>query len=237
MLGSQLAGYHTVAHVTAVLALGAGAVSFTHIVKAAEPVFTAGFSAVILGQIFAAPVYLSLVPVIAGVALASMKELSFSWVAFGNAMGSNTASALRGIMGKKQMGKPVGENMTPANLYAVLTIIAFCYLTPVSLLVEWRHAKTAWASALATGISSKNLSILMLVSGLLYYLYNEVAFLALSSVNPVTVRHGRSNFLCDSKYVHNVHEQEPACQPQHLLSLHFRQHDVKKLIALRNIEL
>jgi solute carrier family 35, member E1 len=38
------------AHITAVLSLGAGAVSFTHIVKAAEPVFTAGFSALILGQ-------------------------------------------------------------------------------------------------------------------------------------------------------------------------------------------
>jgi solute carrier family 35, member E1 len=48
-------------------------------------------------------VYLSLLPVIGGVALASLKELSFSWMAFGNAMGSNTFSALRGIMGKKQV--------------------------------------------------------------------------------------------------------------------------------------
>ncbi|CBN78131.1 conserved unknown protein [Ectocarpus siliculosus] len=183
---SQLAALHTVAHVTAVLSLGAGAVSFTHIVKAAEPVFTAGFSAALLGQTFAAPVYLSLLPIIAGVSLASLKELSFSWVAFGNAMGSNTASALRGILGKKQMGKPVGENMSPANLYAVLTVLAFCFLSPVALLVEGRKAKPAWDAAIAAGATAKGLSSTILLSGLFYYLYNEVAFLALDSVNPVT---------------------------------------------------
>ncbi|CAM9159324.1 unnamed protein product [Scytosiphon promiscuus] len=183
---SQLAALHTTAHVTAVLSLGAGAVSFTHIVKAAEPVFTAGFSAALLGQTFAAPVYFSLLPIIAGVSLASLKELSFSWVAFGNAMGSNTASALRGIMGKKQMGKPVGENMTPANLYAVLTVLAFCFLSPVALVVEGRKAKPAWDAAMAAGATAKGLTTTIMLSGLFYYLYNEVAFLALDSVNPVT---------------------------------------------------
>lgn len=173
---------------TAVLSLGAGAVSFTHIVKAAEPVFTAGFSAALLGQTFAAPVYLSLAPIIAGVSLASLKELSFSWVAFGNAMGSNTASALRGILGKKQMGTPVGENMSAANLYAVLTVLAFCFLSPVALLVEGKKAKPAWDAAIAAGATAKSLSTTIMLSGLFYYLYNEVAFLALDSVNPVTVR-------------------------------------------------
>ena len=48
---SVLGLLHMLAHITAVLSLGAGAVSFTHIVKAAEPVFTAGFSALILGQV------------------------------------------------------------------------------------------------------------------------------------------------------------------------------------------
>ncbi|CAM9417135.1 unnamed protein product [Discosporangium mesarthrocarpum] len=183
---STLAFFHMCAHITAVLSLGAGAVSFTHIVKAGEPVFTAGFSALILGQVFAFPVYLSLVPIIAGVSLASLKELSFSWVAFGNAMGSNTASALRGIMGKKQMGKPVGENMSAANLYAVLTIISFLMLTPAALLVEGAKIKPAWDAAIAAGATAKGLATTIGLSGLFYYLYNEVAFLALSSVNPVT---------------------------------------------------
>ncbi|CAM9711765.1 unnamed protein product [Choristocarpus tenellus] len=183
---STLAFLHMCTHITAVLALGAGAVSFTHIVKAAEPVFTAGFSALLLGQVFAVPVYLSLLPIIAGVGLASLKELSFSWVAFGNAMGSNTASSLRGIMGKKQMGQPVGENMSAANLYAVLTIISFAFLAPAALLVEGAKIKPAWDAAIAAGATAKGLSSTIGFAGLFYYLYNEVAFLALSSVNAVT---------------------------------------------------
>ncbi|KAG5187847.1 hypothetical protein JKP88DRAFT_30453 [Tribonema minus] len=107
-------------------------------------------------------------------------------MAFGNAMGSNTFSALRGIMGKKQMGKPVGENMNAANLYAVLTVIAFCVLTPVALLVEGGKFGGVWKAALAAGHTKKILYTNILMSGLFYYLYNEVAFLALESVHPVT---------------------------------------------------
>lgn len=71
---------HATAHITAVISLNAGAVSFTHIVKAAEPAFTSLFAALFLKQYFAAPVYLSLIPVMAGVGIASLKERSFRWV-------------------------------------------------------------------------------------------------------------------------------------------------------------
>jgi Triose-phosphate Transporter family len=40
-------------------------------------------------------VYVTLLPIVAGVAIASMTELTFSWVSFLNAMGSNTAFSLR----------------------------------------------------------------------------------------------------------------------------------------------
>jgi drug/metabolite transporter (DMT)-like permease len=76
---SPVALMHAIAHITAVISLGAGAVSFTHIVKAAEPAFTSFFSAVLLKQFFPLPVYLSLIPVMGGVALASLKERSFRW--------------------------------------------------------------------------------------------------------------------------------------------------------------
>ena len=108
-----------------VVSLGAGAVSFTHIIKASEPVVSAALSAVLLGAVYSPITYLTLLPIVGGVALASLKELSFTWVGFIAAMGSNVSSALRGILAKKTMGGGVGENMTEANLYAVLTILAF----------------------------------------------------------------------------------------------------------------
>ena len=178
---------HLGTHIGAVISLGAGAVSFTHIVKASEPVVSAALSAVMLGAFYSPITYLTLLPIVGGVALASLKELSFTWLGFGAAMLSNVSSALRGILAKKTMGGGVGENMNETNLYAVMTIMAFAVLLPVSLLVETPKAVgAAINTAVAAGTSKKDLAILSALSGAYYYLYNEVAFLALGRVNPVT---------------------------------------------------
>jgi solute carrier family 35 protein E1 len=178
---------HLGTHIGAVVSLGAGAVSFTHIIKASEPVVSAALSAVMLGAIYSPITYLTLLPIVGGVALASLKELSFTWVGFIAAMGSNLSSALRGILAKKTMGGGVGENMTEANLYAVLTILAFIFILPISLAVESPAliASTIKA-ATASGITPSYLWMQSLMAGAFYYLYNEVAFLALGRVNPVT---------------------------------------------------
>lgn len=108
---------HLGTHVGAVLSLGAGAVSFTHIVKASEPVVSAALSAIFLKEVLPIPVYLSLLPVIGGVGIASATELSFSWLAFSTAMLSNVASAARAILSKTVLsGKPMGKNLSPTNL-------------------------------------------------------------------------------------------------------------------------
>jgi len=178
---------HLGTHIGAVVSLGAGAVSFTHIIKASEPVVSAALSFVLLGAVSSWQTYLTLLPIVGGVALASLKELSFTWVGFIAAMGSNLSSALRGILAKKTMGAGVGENMTEANLYAVLTILAFIAMVPISLAVESPALVSATISkALAAGFSAKYLWVQSLMAGAFYYLYNEVAFLALGRVNPVT---------------------------------------------------
>ena len=48
---------HLGTHVGAVISLGAGAVSFTHIVKASEPVVSAALSAVMLGAFYSPITY------------------------------------------------------------------------------------------------------------------------------------------------------------------------------------
>lgn len=63
----------SLAHAFSVLALGAGAVSFGQIVKAAEPVFAAATNAVLLKDIDHPMVYAALIPIIGGVGLASLK--------------------------------------------------------------------------------------------------------------------------------------------------------------------
>lgn len=179
---------HTGVHVGAVIALGAGAVSFAHIVKASEPVVTCGLNALLLGQILPLPVYATLIPIIAGVAVASLKELSFTWLALGSAMLSNVSSAARGVLSKKTMsGKKMGENLDAQNLYAVLTAMSTLILIPTALALEGTGMFRAFSDVVAKGeFTQKSLALLLALSGVSYYAYNEVAFLALGKVNPVT---------------------------------------------------
>jgi solute carrier family 35 protein E1 len=179
---------HTGVHVGAVIALGAGAVSFAHIVKASEPVVTCGLNALLLGQILPLPVYLTLLPIIGGVAIASMKELSFTMLALASAMLSNVSSAARGVLSKKTMsGKQIGENLDAQNLYAVLTAMSTLILIPAMLAMEGTGFFTAFKAAVDAGtFTSRSLASLVALSGATYYAYNEVAFLALGKVNPVT---------------------------------------------------
>lgn len=176
---------HSLTHLGAVVSLGAGAVSFTHIVKAAEPAVSAAISAIFLKSFMPLPVYASLIPVMGGVALASATELSFTWLGFGAAMVSNLASALRGIVGKTTLGKPVGKNMEAANVYGIMTILATLMCLPVAVVIEGKQIVPTLQKFAAAG-QLNTLLTQTLLSGIFYYLYNEVAFLALDNVAPVT---------------------------------------------------
>jgi len=179
---------HTGVHVGAVIALGAGAVSFAHIVKASEPVVTCGLNALLLGEILPLPVYLTLLPIIGGVAIASMKELSFTVLALASAMLSNVSSAARGVLSKKTMsGKKIGENLDAQNLYAVLTAMSTLILIPMALAIEGTSFFKAFGDVVKAGTYTKKALITLLgLGGATYYAYNEVAFQALGRVNPVT---------------------------------------------------
>jgi solute carrier family 35, member E1 len=185
---SSQAFFLAATHVLGVISFGAGAISFTHIVKATEPVWSALLLGVFFREVLPLPVYLSLIPIIGGVGIASLKELSFTWLSFTSGTLSAVTSATKAILSKKVLsGKPLGENLTPANMFAVLTILGFCMILPAALLMEGpTKVSAAYTAALAAGYTTPQLFRLLSFSGFLYYLYNEVAFLALSEVAPVT---------------------------------------------------
>jgi len=104
-------------------------------------------------------------------------------------MGSNLAFSLRGVLSKKTMGAGgVGENMDAGNTFAVLTTMAFLAFMPVALVLEGPSLQAAWDAAMAKGVYSETeLLGRILVSGLSFYLYNEVSFYTLAAVSsPVT---------------------------------------------------
>lgn len=175
---------HALVHIGGVVSMGAGAVSFTYIVKASEPAVSAILSA-LTGTILPLSVYATLIPVMGGVAIASVSELTFTWKAFNYAFLSNLASAGRGIVGKKTIAKRLGSSMSASNLYALLTILATVMLIPVALIMEGSVLKGAMSSLVAANQRGNYLTQTVLAS-LCYYLYNEVAFLCLDNVSPIS---------------------------------------------------
>jgi len=189
-----IALYHGSGQLFTVLSLGAAAVSFTHIVKALEPFFSALVAAVCFKQIFKTQVYLSLLPVVLGVAVACANDVSFGWLAFLTAMASNLAFALRANFSKSALAvfkKEENSSMTPANVYGVVTILAFLLLLPLTLLWEGVDFQSSWLVA-TEKVESSALAYQLLLSGLFHYLNNEVMYLALDSVHPITLAVGNT---------------------------------------------
>lgn len=186
----QVGLWHAIGQLCTMLSLGAGPVSFTHIVKALEPFFSAVVSALLLGQWMPLPVYLTLLPVVGGVGYACLKERSFSWLAFGMAMSSNLAFALRAVLSKRAMNlSSQAVNMTPPNVFGLVTIASFFLSLPLALLGEGRTFLSCWKQA---DVSSWYLVQAIVVSGLFHYLNNEVMYLALGSVHPITLAVGNT---------------------------------------------
>lgn len=186
--------YHMSGQELSMMSLGAGPVSFTHIVKALEPFFSAVVSAVVFGKWMHPNVYATLIPVVGGVAYACFKERSFSWLAFWTAMASNLAFALRAVVSKTALdasGGELGENLTSVNLFGVVTVYAFFQSIPFVLLVEGSSFIDLWKKALVS-TTSNDLVRGLIVSGLFHYLNNEVMYLALSNVHPVTLAVGNT---------------------------------------------
>lgn len=77
-------------------------------------------------------------------------------------------------------------NLGPANLFAVLTIIAFLTVLPIALVMDGPNAENRWSKAVSTGRTPAALVHIVFVSGVSFYLYNEVSFFVLDAVDPVT---------------------------------------------------
>ena len=196
---------HTVGHVGAVVAMSAGAVSFTHIIKALEPMFSVIFGILINGTSDPLKVNIWLVPIILGVGWSAVGSkimagqdilADINMTAFGGAMTSNVAFALRGLLSKKVKAESKSENLTSSNLYSILTLISFFLFLPFALVLEGNKLSEAWPPVenleeipekiLGVPVfSSTSLNYgyeLVIYTGFFYYMYNEMAYLVLGEV-------------------------------------------------------
>jgi len=182
------ASMHAIGHIAANLSFAAVAISLTHTVKTLEPAFNVVLSQLILGQSTPAPVALSLVPIMLGVALASASELSFNWLGFLTAMASNLTFGFRAVWGKRAMTSI--KNLDSTANYAWTTLISALICVPMALIFEGPTLQKGMSAAIAKVGAQKFYASLVSV-GLLYHLYNQFAYNTLGRVNPVS--HGVCN--------------------------------------------
>ncbi|KAK9284859.1 hypothetical protein L1049_024039 [Liquidambar formosana] len=179
---------HTIGHVAATVSMSKVAVSFTHIIKSGEPAFSVLVSRFLLGETFPAPVYLSLLPIIGGCALAAVTELNFNMTGFMGAMVSNLAFVFRNIFSKRGMkGKSVGG----MNYYACLSMLSLLILTPFAIAAE---GPQMWAAGWENAVSQIGPHFIWWVAAqsVFYHLYNQVSYMSLNEISPLTFSIGNT---------------------------------------------
>ncbi|ESW25918.1 hypothetical protein PHAVU_003G076600 [Phaseolus vulgaris] len=179
---------HTIGHVAATVSMSKVAVSFTHIIKSGEPAFSVLVSRFLLGEAFPVPVYLSLLPIIGGCALAAVTELNFNMIGFMGAMISNLAFVFRNIFSKKGMK---GMSVSGMNYYACLSILSLLILTPFAIAVE---GPKLWAAGWQTALSQIGPNFVWWVAAqsVFYHLYNQVSYMSLDQISPLTFSIGNT---------------------------------------------
>jgi len=182
---APLAVVHTLGNVLTNLSLGAVAVSFTHTIKAMEPFFSVLLSAIFLGEAASPGVLLTLIPIVGGVALASAGEMSFSWLGFGAAMGSNLTFQSRNVLSKLVLKEKVYDSI---NTFSLITIMSALLLFPISFALEGFAILPS--GLIASGGMTEAVADLVfkraLAAAFCFHAYQQVSYLILQRVSPVT---------------------------------------------------
>ena len=103
------------------------------VVKAGEPACSVILLTLFFGRKYSKLVWLTLIPIVGGVAVGSTTELNFSMASFICAMISNVASALRSVT-SKDLQEDTG--LRGINLYGAMSVVGAIVLLPISLMVE-----------------------------------------------------------------------------------------------------
>jgi solute carrier family 35 protein E1 len=171
-------------HAATVYSIGAGAVSFAQIVKASEPAFAALVGTLFYSAKVSTAKWLSLVPVIGGVCLASLGELDFAVAALVAGLAANVTAGIKGNENSKLMGAEGIKDRfgSVGNIFAVTIINMFLMLIPVVVLLEGSKYGAFFSTLKTSTILKTNL----LASGLWFFLYNELATLVVKKTGAVT---------------------------------------------------
>ncbi|KAH1012568.1 solute carrier family 35 member E1 homolog [Dendroctonus ponderosae] len=154
-------------------------VSYAHTVKATMPLFTVILSRLIMGEKQTLKVYISLIPIIGGVAIATLTEISFNMVGLVCALISTAGFSLQHIFSKKVLKDTKVHHLRLLHILGRLALIMFL---PIWLYADFLNVIQDKAKT----YQNYRIIILLFLDGVLNFLQNVIAFSVLHMVTPLT---------------------------------------------------
>ncbi|KAK7501159.1 hypothetical protein BaRGS_00007644 [Batillaria attramentaria] len=156
-------------------------VSYAHTVKATLPFFTVILAKIILGESQTLPVYLSLVPIITGVMVATLTEVSFDSVGLASALTATVCFSLLTIFTKKCLRETGHHHLQLLILISRIATACFFPFWIVGDLIRIYHN----TEFLQSGRVLQTL-VLLACDGLFNMMHNIFAFTVLALVAPLS---------------------------------------------------
>jgi len=155
-------------------------VSFMQTVKSLVPAFTVALQTVLLKQYSSKMTYLSLVPVVGGVALASFTEVNFEFIGFMAALIASLTTSVQSIVSSMLLTGAL--KLDSINLLYYMAPVSFVLICPIALVSELEQL-TQYDFE---GYGTNKVAVNLLISGVVAYLLNICVFFAIKSTSPLT---------------------------------------------------
>lgn len=157
---------------------------FVETVKSSEPISTVLLAFFLLGEVDAVQTYACLIPIVIGVAMASLGDMTMTLTGFLVVQASNLGFSARAVYAK-QLKKGCPESGSAKNdveLFYHISKLGLCLLVPCALL-DSSALQKAFASE---SFEPMRLLGTMVFNGVFYTSYNLFSFMVLSEVTTST---------------------------------------------------